>query len=97
MRFLQAQNAVVPVMLGSGVTAATHLPVCWLLVRALGLGSSGAALAIAVSYTANLCFLALYVRLSPRCRSTWKGFSREAFRGIPAFFRLAVPSAMMVW
>ncbi|RCV31400.1 hypothetical protein SETIT_6G173800v2 [Setaria italica] len=80
---------------GSGITAATHLPVCWLLVRALGLGSAGAALAIAVSYAANLCFLALYVRLSPCCRSTWTGFSREAFRGIPAFFRLAVPSAMM--
>ncbi|PUZ51799.1 hypothetical protein GQ55_6G218900 [Panicum hallii var. hallii] len=96
VRFLQAQNAVVPVMLGSGATALAHLPVCWLLVRALGLGSAGAALGIAVSYAANLCFLALYVRLSPRCRSTWTGFSREAFRGIPAFFRLAVPSAMMV-
>ncbi|OEL25868.1 Protein DETOXIFICATION 16 [Dichanthelium oligosanthes] len=96
MKFLQTQNVVVPVMLGSGVTALTHLPVCWVLVRALGLGSAGAALGIAVSYTTNLGFLALYVRLSPRCRSTWTGFSREAFRGIPAFFRLAVPSAMMV-
>ncbi|RLN05108.1 hypothetical protein C2845_PM13G19440 [Panicum miliaceum] len=48
MRFLQAQNAVVPVMLGSGAALA-HLPVCWLLVRALGLGSAGAALGIAVS------------------------------------------------
>ncbi|KAF8646702.1 hypothetical protein HU200_065704 [Digitaria exilis] len=96
IRFLQAQNAVVPVMLSSGVTAAAHVPVCWLLVRALGMGAAGAALAIAVSYAANLCFMAVYVRVSPRCRSTWTGFSREAFRGIPAFFRLAVPSAMMV-
>ncbi|TVU05624.1 hypothetical protein EJB05_48793, partial [Eragrostis curvula] len=51
---------------------------------------------IAVSYLANLCFLAIYVRLSPRCRATWTGFSREAFRGIPAFVRLAVPSTLMM-
>ncbi|KAK3121886.1 hypothetical protein QOZ80_8BG0662380 [Eleusine coracana subsp. coracana] len=96
VRFLQAQNVVLPVMLSSGATAAAHVPVCWLLVRALGMGSAGAALATAVSYLCNLCFLAIYVRLSPRCRTTWTGFSREAFRGVPDFVRLAVPSALMM-
>ncbi|TVU05608.1 hypothetical protein EJB05_48777, partial [Eragrostis curvula] len=96
VRFLQTQNVVLPAMLSSGATALAHVPVCWLLVRALGLGAAGAALAIAVSYLANLCFLATYVRLSPRCRATWTGFSREAFRGIPAFVRLAVPSTLMM-
>jgi MATE family multidrug resistance protein len=97
VRFLQTQNLVVPVMLSSGATAVFHPAVCWLLVRALGLGSNGAALANAISYLANLSFLALYVRLSPACKYSWTGFSAEAFRGVPDFLKLAVPSAIMVW
>ncbi|WVZ76806.1 hypothetical protein U9M48_024738 [Paspalum notatum var. saurae] len=96
VRFLQPQNVVVPVMLSSAATAAAHVAVCWLLVRRLGLGANGAALANAVSNLANLSFLALYVRLSPACKATWAGFSRKAFRGIPGFLKLAVPSAAMV-
>ncbi|KAL6877515.1 hypothetical protein ACP4OV_012730 [Aristida adscensionis] len=95
-RFLQAQNAVVPVMLGAAAAAVGHPAVCWLLVHRLGLGSRGVALGVAVSYLVNLAFLALYVRLSPACRHTWTGFSREAFHGIPEFLRIAVPSALMI-
>ncbi|KAF8721673.1 hypothetical protein HU200_022845 [Digitaria exilis] len=95
-RFLQAQNAVVPVMLSSGTAALAHPAVCWLLVHRLGMGGRGAALANGVSYLANLSFLALYVRLSPSCKTTWGGFSREGLLGIPGFLKLAVPSALMV-
>ncbi|TVT99751.1 hypothetical protein EJB05_54866, partial [Eragrostis curvula] len=59
-------------------------------------GRNGAALAIVVSYFCNTSYLALYVRLAPSCKKTWTGFSREAFRGIPAFLKLAVPSSMML-
>ncbi|CAL5058715.1 unnamed protein product [Urochloa decumbens] len=96
VRFLQTQNAVVPVMLSSGATALAHPGVCWLLVRRLGLGSRGAALANGVAYLANLAFLALYVRVSPSCKTTWEGFSREALRGISGFLKLAMPSALMM-
>ncbi|XP_066325694.1 protein DETOXIFICATION 16-like isoform X1 [Miscanthus floridulus] len=96
VRFLQTQNLVVPVMLSSGATALCHPAVCWLLVRGIGLGRNGAALANAVSYLANLSFLAVYVRASPACKTTWTGFSAEAFRGVPDFLKLAVPSAVMV-
>ncbi|KAL6883666.1 hypothetical protein ACP4OV_011080 [Aristida adscensionis] len=95
-RFLQAQGAVTPVMVSAGATAAAHPAVCWLLVRRLGLGTDGAALANAVSYLVNLALLALYVRLAPACRATWTGFSGEAFRGIPSFLKLAMPSAVMM-
>ncbi|KAG2650323.1 hypothetical protein PVAP13_1NG158400 [Panicum virgatum] len=55
VRFLQAQNVVVPVMLSSAATAVGHVGVCWLLVHRLGLGSNGAAaLGTAVSYLVNL-------------------------------------------
>ncbi|KAL6647813.1 hypothetical protein ACP70R_015250 [Stipagrostis hirtigluma subsp. patula] len=95
-RFLQTQNLVVPVMLSSAATAAAHPAVCWLLVRRLGLGTDGAAMANTVSYLVNLALLAVYVRLSPSCRATWTGFSGEAFRGIPSFLKLAMPSAVMM-
>jgi multidrug resistance protein, MATE family len=98
LRFLQAQNVVVPAMLSSAAAAAAHVAVCWLLVFRLGLGASGAVLGTAVSNLFNLCVLTLYVRLAPACKATWEGFSGEAaFRGIPGFLKLAVPSALMLW
>ncbi|KAI5015390.1 hypothetical protein ZWY2020_056780 [Hordeum vulgare] len=64
----------------------------------VGLGSKGAALASAVSYSTNLAILCLYTRLSGACRRTWTGFSMEAFafKELRQFAELAVPSAMMV-
>ncbi|XP_044958520.1 protein DETOXIFICATION 16-like [Hordeum vulgare subsp. vulgare] len=98
IRFLQTQSIVVPVMVSSGVTSLNHILVCWVLVHKVGLGSKGAALASAVSYSTNLAILCLYTRLSGACRSTWTGFSMEAFafKELRQFAELAVPSAMMV-
>ncbi|PAN37383.1 hypothetical protein GQ55_7G081500 [Panicum hallii var. hallii] len=96
VRFLQTQNIVLPVMVSSGVTALNHLLVCWLLVYKIGLGYKGAALANAISYLTNVSILAIYVRLSPHCKNTWRGFTKEAFHDIPNFLRLGVPSALMV-
>jgi MATE family multidrug resistance protein len=68
-----------------------------LLVYKLGLGNKGAALANAISYLVNVSILAIYIRVSPTCKSTWTGVSKEAFRDLFSFMRLAVPSALMVW
>ncbi|KAJ1295608.1 hypothetical protein BS78_01G235900 [Paspalum vaginatum] len=95
IRFLQTQSIVVPVMVSSGATALSHVLVCWSLVFKAGMGSKGAALSSAISYTINLTMLALYVRLSSACR-TWTGFSTEAFKELLRFTELAIPSAMMV-
>uniref|UniRef100_A0A0D9WQ01 Protein DETOXIFICATION n=1 Tax=Leersia perrieri TaxID=77586 RepID=A0A0D9WQ01_9ORYZ len=97
VRFLQAQNVVVPVMAAAAVTALCHLVVCWALVYAAGMGSKGAALSNGVSSWINLAVLAVYVSVSSSCNKTWTGFSTEAFREALGFFRLAVPSALMVW
>jgi MATE family multidrug resistance protein len=97
VRFLQTQNIVLPVMLSAAATALFHLAVCWLLVHGLGLGSKGAALGNAISYWINVVILAVYVRVSSSCKKTWTGFSMEAFHDPLSFFRLAMPSALMVW
>uniref|UniRef100_M8BHN3 Protein TRANSPARENT TESTA 12 n=1 Tax=Aegilops tauschii TaxID=37682 RepID=M8BHN3_AEGTA len=96
IRFLQTQSIVVPVMASSAVTSLSHILVCWALVYKAGMGSKGAALATAVSYSTNLAMLSLYTRLSGACRGTWTGFSMEAFKELRQFAELAVPSAMMV-
>uniref|UniRef100_A0A0D3HCI1 Protein DETOXIFICATION n=1 Tax=Oryza barthii TaxID=65489 RepID=A0A0D3HCI1_9ORYZ len=96
LRFLQAQGIVVPVMASSGVAAVAHVAVCWALVHKAGMGSKGAALSGAVTYWTNFAVLAFYARLSGACKTTWTGFSMDAFRELRRFTELAVPSAMMV-
>ena len=96
-RFFQTQNSVFPMVLSSGITTLVHIFVCWMLVFKSGLGGRGAALANTISYWINLLILALYVKLSPSCSKTWTGWSNASLQGIPAFLRLGIPSALMVW
>uniref|UniRef100_A0A1D1Z036 Protein DETOXIFICATION n=1 Tax=Anthurium amnicola TaxID=1678845 RepID=A0A1D1Z036_9ARAE len=96
VRFLQTQSVVFPMMLSSGITALLHVVTCWILVFKSGLGNKGAALANCISYWINVSILAIYVRISPSCKKTWTGFSKEALHDIFSFIKLAVPSAVMV-
>ncbi|KAM7511713.1 hypothetical protein LguiB_010588 [Lonicera macranthoides] len=96
IRFLQTQNNVLPMMLTTGITTLLHILTCWLLVYKSGLGSRGAALANAISYWINVLLLAGYIRLSPTCKETWTGLSKEALKDVPKFLRLAIPSALMI-
>ncbi|XP_075093702.1 protein DETOXIFICATION 16-like [Nicotiana tabacum] len=50
IRFLQAQNNVLPMMFSAGITTLLHLFSCWILIFKSGLGNKGAALANAISY-----------------------------------------------
>lgn len=96
-RFLQTQSVVVPMVMIYGFTALLHLPVCWVLVFGLGMGSKGAAVANGVSNWVNVVLLGVYVKFSPHCVKTWTGFSREGLDDVVGFFKLAVPSAVMIW
>ncbi|KAL0372673.1 UNVERIFIED_CONTAM: protein DETOXIFICATION 16 [Sesamum calycinum] len=96
IRFLQAQNNVVPMMISSGMTAIIHIFMCWLFLFKMKLGSRGAALANAISYWINVLFLAVYIKFSTSCAESFTGFSREAFEDILSFLRLAIPSAIMI-
>ncbi|KAF3452820.1 hypothetical protein FNV43_RR03253 [Rhamnella rubrinervis] len=95
-RFLQTQNNVTPMMVTTAFTTLAHLPICWVLVFKSGLGNRGAALANSVSYWINAVLLVLYVRISPSCKNTWTGFSKEALNGLPKFLKLSIPSAVMI-
>ncbi|GAB2224952.1 hypothetical protein Droror1_Dr00005733 [Drosera rotundifolia] len=95
IRFLQAQNNIGPMMITTGITTLLHLLNCYVMVFKSGLGNKGAAVAIATSYWINVLLLAIYVKVSPSCRRTWTGFSKEALHDVQQFIRLALPSAIM--
>ncbi|TKY44772.1 MATE efflux family protein DTX1 [Spatholobus suberectus] len=95
-KFLQTQNIVFPMVLATGLTSLLHFLLCWALVLKIGLGIKGSAIAICISNWFNTILLALYIRLSPSCKTTWTGFSKESLHNIPRFLRLAFPSVLMV-
>ncbi|CAI0400360.1 unnamed protein product [Linum tenue] len=96
VKFLQTQSIVFPMVLCSAAATLIHLLLCWLLVFRSPLGSPGAAVSLSVSNWVNVLLLSMYIKFSPSCLVTWTGFSREAFRDIWVFLKLAIPSAFMV-
>lgn len=96
VKFLQNQGVVFPMLFCSAATACCHLLVCWGLVFGLGLGVNGAAVANSISYWMNALLLGTYVLVSPGCRKTWTGFSRDALHDLVGFLKLAIPSSVMV-
>lgn len=96
VKFLQAQSLVLPMALFSAATLLLHIPVCYLLIFKLGIGYRGAAIATSISNWLNVVFLILYIRYSSTCKSTWTRLSVEAFHELPSFFKLAIPSAVMI-
>ncbi|KAJ6806122.1 protein DETOXIFICATION 12-like isoform X2 [Iris pallida] len=96
MKFLQSQSLICPMLLSSFLTLALHVPLCWYLVFKTGLGNVGAALSMSILYWLNAIILGLYIRYSESCKATRSPISKEAFRGINEFLRLALPSAVMI-
>ncbi|XP_031110341.1 protein DETOXIFICATION 14-like isoform X2 [Ipomoea triloba] len=98
VRYLQTQSLMLPMVLSSVASLLFHVPVCWAFVFKLNLGSSGAALAIALSYFLNVVLLGVYVCYSPSCNDTRISinFSTEVYSSIWEFVRLAIPSASMI-
>ncbi|KAK9116191.1 hypothetical protein Sjap_015138 [Stephania japonica] len=84
-RYLQSQSLIIVMLLSSTAALCFHVPVCWLLVFKSGLGNVGAALSIAI-----------YIKYSSSCEPTRVSLSKEAFTGIGQFFRLALPSTVMI-
>ncbi|OIT21870.1 PREDICTED: protein DETOXIFICATION 14-like isoform X2 [Nicotiana attenuata] len=97
IRYLQTQSLILPMVLSSVATLCFHVPICWLLIFKLNVGSCGAAVAIGLSYWFNVLLLGLYVKYSSSCEKTRLCFSsEEVFASIREFFPLAIPSACMV-
>ncbi|RID55403.1 hypothetical protein BRARA_G02669 [Brassica rapa] len=96
IRYFQTQSLIFPMVLSSLTVLCFHVPVCWILVYTLGLGTKGAALSISLSYWLNAVFLWFFMRRSQVCDGKRVFISMEAFGHMRTFFSLAVPSALMI-
>ncbi|WOK99920.1 hypothetical protein Cni_G08632 [Canna indica] len=96
MKFLQSQSLTFPMLLSSAATLCLHILLCWFLVFNTALHGIGAALSLSISYWVNALILAVYIRYSASCRATRSPISKEAFRDINKFLRVALPSASMI-
>ncbi|KAF7850831.1 hypothetical protein BT93_L4950 [Corymbia citriodora subsp. variegata] len=96
VRFLQTQSLTLPMLLSSFLVLCFHIPLCWILVYKLELGSMGAALAFGISTWLNAMLLGFYVVFSSACERTRARFTKKAFHGILEFYRYGVPSALMI-
>uniref|UniRef100_A0A7N0TNB4 Protein DETOXIFICATION n=1 Tax=Kalanchoe fedtschenkoi TaxID=63787 RepID=A0A7N0TNB4_KALFE len=95
-KFLQAQSIVAPSAYISLGVLALHLLLSWLVVFKLGFGLIGASLVLSFSWWLVVIFQFVYILVSKRCKSTWKGFSAQAFTGLWDFFKLSAASAIML-
>ncbi|KAK7261089.1 hypothetical protein RIF29_27393 [Crotalaria pallida] len=95
-KFLQAQSIVAPSAYISAATLVVHVLLSWLVVYKVGLGLLGASLVLSISWWIIVIAQFVYIVKSERCKSTWQGFTWQAFSGLPEFFKLSAASAVML-
>ncbi|MQM12020.1 hypothetical protein Taro_044931 [Colocasia esculenta] len=95
-KFMQAQSIVAPSAYISAATLPVHLLLSWLAVYKLGMGLLGASLMLSLSWWIVVGAQYVYIVTSERCRRTWRGFTIQAFSGLPEFLKLSTASAVML-
>ncbi|KAH7533921.1 hypothetical protein FEM48_Zijuj04G0182700 [Ziziphus jujuba var. spinosa] len=96
VRYFQSQSLIFPMVATSCAVLVLHVPLCWVMVFKLGLGITGAALSIGISYWVSVVGLGLYVKYSSACEKTRVHVTMDALRHVGEFVRFAIPSAVMV-
>ncbi|KAJ2837768.1 ethionine resistance protein [Coemansia sp. 'formosensis'] len=96
-RFLQAQGDMMASIYVLLAVPPIHLVNTYLLVWSpmLGVGFIGAAFANVITFWAMLAAIIVYVRQS-QARHTWGGWTRQALFAMPQYYRLGIPSMIMV-
>ncbi|CAN8240812.1 unnamed protein product [Cochlearia groenlandica] len=95
-KFLQSQSIVTPSAYISAATLVIHLVLSWIAVYRLGFGLLALSLIHSFSWWIIVVAQIVYIKMSPRCRRSWDGFSWKAFEGLWEFFRLSAASAVML-
>ncbi|KAF8781073.1 hypothetical protein HU200_001046 [Digitaria exilis] len=93
--FLQCQLKNWVTAVAATVVFPVHAAVTWLLVRRLGLGVVGAAMAYDMSWLVYAAMQVAYA-VGGGCPETWSGFSASAFAGLMEFVKLSASSGVMV-
>ncbi|GAB4840349.1 hypothetical protein Ancab_021116 [Ancistrocladus abbreviatus] len=96
VRYFQTQSLIIPLLVSSAAAFCLHLPICWCLVFKSRLRHLGAAFAVNISIWLNVIFMGLFMKFSPACSKTRAPVTIIVLTQIPQFFRLAIPSAVML-
>ncbi|KAJ4824868.1 Protein DETOXIFICATION 40 [Turnera subulata] len=95
-KFLQAQSIIAPSAYISVVVLFVHFLLTWLAVYKWNWGLIGASLILSGSWWMIVVAQFGYILMSKKCKSTWRGFSLQAFTGLWGFFKLSAASAVML-
>ncbi|CAK9224368.1 unnamed protein product, partial [Sphagnum troendelagicum] len=96
VKFCQSQRIVVPLMWCAAAACLLQFPLCLLLITKLNWGYQGGAVAISLSTILDTVILVTILRFSPKCKKSFTSLSLEALHDLRGFFKLAVPSALMM-
>ncbi|KAJ1811937.1 ethionine resistance protein, partial [Coemansia sp. RSA 2598] len=96
-RFVQAQGVMQASTWVTAVVAPVHILNSYMLVWSpkIGLGFAGAPLAMVISNWMLFIGICGYIAFS-RARHAWGGLSFDCLHGISEYYRLAIPSAVMM-
>ncbi|CAN6481064.1 unnamed protein product [Victoria cruziana] len=94
-KFLQSQSKVMTMAWISGVAMLFHIFLSWLLIVKFQWGLPGAAASLNISWWIVVLGQFIYI-LMGYCPGAWTGFTWGAFRGLGAFARLSIASAIML-
>uniref|UniRef100_A0A8C2PKE7 Multidrug and toxin extrusion protein n=1 Tax=Capra hircus TaxID=9925 RepID=A0A8C2PKE7_CAPHI len=95
-KYLQNQGIVWPQVFSGIVGNCVNALANYVLVSVLGQGVRGSAFANTVSQFSQAVFLLFYIVLKKLHLETWAGWSWECLQDWGPFFRLAIPSMLML-
>ncbi|XP_048422401.1 protein DETOXIFICATION 8-like [Pyrus x bretschneideri] len=95
-RYFQSQSSIFPMILSSFVILLFHILTSWAFIYKLELGVKGSAISFSLSTWLYVVLLWLYAMFSSSFEETRLAFSMESLVHIGQFFRLAIPSAVMI-
>ncbi|XP_040101797.1 multidrug and toxin extrusion protein 2 isoform X2 [Oryx dammah] len=95
-KYLQNQGIVWPQVFSGIVGNCVNGLANYVLVSVLGQGVRGSAFANTISQFSQAVFLLFYIVLKKLHLETWAGWSWECLQGWGPFFRLAIPSMLML-
>ncbi|XP_054823572.1 protein DETOXIFICATION 49-like [Prosopis cineraria] len=94
--YLRSQSVTIPLTFCAALSIVLHIPINYLLVSVLQLGTRGIALASVWTNFNLVGSLITYILVSGIYRKTWPGISSACFKGWKSLLNLAIPSCISV-
>ncbi|XP_027009164.1 multidrug and toxin extrusion protein 1 [Tachysurus fulvidraco] len=95
-KYLQNQGIIWPQVITGAAGNILNALINYIFLHLLNLGIAGSAMANSISQFALAVFLYVYIRWKGLHKATWDGWSRDCLQEWGPFFRLALPSMLML-